>query len=161
MLQRCDFFINTNQMKKQILKSIAIMAMALVSVGAVAQSDIDKEIEELIELQNVRQSMVETTVMQYQALVKMGQANEAKVKAMAEECVDVMLPKIIELQKELYKENYTLDELKELTKFYTSAVGQKSLKLASKFSILCAQIVTDPDIINKIQEITMKHLMPK
>ena len=148
-------------MKKQILKSIAIMAMALVSVGAFAQSDIDNEIEKLLSQQDVRQTMVDAMSTQFQSLVKMGQITEAKAKTVAEECADVMLPKCLEIQKKLYKEHYTLAELKELNKFYASEVGQKTVKLAATFSNSALQVAADPEVVKKVQEIVMKHLMSK
>ncbi|MBR6252015.1 MAG: DUF2059 domain-containing protein [Bacteroidales bacterium] len=148
-------------MKNQIQKLFAIMAMALVCVGASAQSDIDNEIDKLLSLQDVRQTMIDAMSTQFQALVKMGQIAEAKAKTMAEECADVMVPKCLEIQKKLYKEYYTLEELKELNKFYASAVGQKTLKLAVTFSSSALQVAADPEVMKKIQEITMKHLMPQ
>lgn len=142
-------------MKKLFLAVVC----TLLCVSTYAQSsEFEKEVAKSIELMNTRQTMIETMMMQYSALANNGQLKSEKVRVISEECVDAMLPKLTEVLMSLYKEHYTIDELKELNKFYASEIGQKNIKLTPIFSMAGAQVATDPEMLEKLQSILVKHM---
>jgi len=139
---------------------ILIMCMLISGLGfSYAQSaEFMETAKKTMELQNTRGTMVETMRLQYQNMVDAGQFQVDDVKAMSEEIVDVLMDKITELQIKLFYENYTLDELKELNKFLASPIGQKNIKLAPKFAAAGMQSVQEPEMLQKIQQIAIKHI---
>lgn len=136
--------------------------MLLVSmVTACAQTGNDeftKEINRAIELQNVTSNFSQMMTQQLQTLVDQGMISAENLSALIKEVEEYAAPRLKKKMAELYKKNFTLDELKQINAYLSSPAGQKALKLMPEFSAEGMKIMQTPEAQKKLQEIALKYL---
>lgn len=136
--------------------------MLLVSmVTACAQTGNDeftKEVNRAIELQNVTSNFSQMMTQQMQPLVNQGMISAQNLSALIKEVEEYAAPLLKKKMAELYRKNFTLDELKQINAYLSSPAGQKALKLMPEFAAEGMKIMQTPEAQKKIQELAMKYL---
>ena len=136
--------------------------MLLVSmVTACAQTGNDeftKEINRAVELQNVTSNFSQMMTQQMQTLVNQGMISKQNLSALIKEVENYAAPLLKKKMAELYRKNFTLDELKQINAYLSSPAGQKALKLMPEFAAEGAKIMQTPEAQKKIQELALKYL---
>lgn len=136
--------------------------MLLVSmVTACAQTGNDeftKEINRAIELQNVTSNFSQMMTQQMQPLVNQGMISAQNLSALIKEVEEYAAPLLKKKMAELYRKNFTLDDLKQINAYLSSPAGQKALKLMPEFAAEGMKIMQTPEAQKKIQELAMKYL---
>ena len=138
---------------------IFMLALVLMACNVFAQdAAFKKEVENTIELTNLKATLSESMRIQYQQLVDAGTIKLDDVQATADECAEAMMPKMKEFMLEVYYENYTLSEMKEYNKFLASPLGQKMVAVTPKITNATTKLSQDPEILGKLQSVLLKHL---
>lgn len=136
--------------------------MLLVSmVTACAQTGNDeftKEVNRAVELQNVTSNFSQMMTQQMQPLVNQGMISAQNLSALIKEVEAYAAPLLKKKMAELYRKNFTLDELKQINAYLSSPAGQKALKLMPEFAAEGMKIMQTPEAQKKIQELAMKYL---
>lgn len=144
------------------MKKIIISMMLLVSmVTACAQTGNDeftKEVNRAIELQNVTSNFSQMMTQQMQPLVNQGMISAQNLSALIKEVEEYAAPLLKKKMAELYRKNFTLDDLKQINAYLSSPAGQKALKLMPEFAAEGMKIMQTPEAQKKIQELAMKYL---
>lgn len=138
---------------------IFMLALVLMACNVFAQDTaFKKEVENTIELTNLKATLSEAMRIQYQQLVDAGTIKLDDVQATSDECAEAMLPKMKEFMLEVYYENYTLNEMKEYNKFLSTPLGQKMVTVTPKITNATTKLSQDPEILGKLQSVLLKHL---
>ena len=136
--------------------------MLLVSmVTACAQTGNDeftKEVNRAIELQNVTSNFRQMMTQQMQPLVNQGMISAQNLSALIKDVEAYAAPLLKKKMAELYRKNFTLDELKQINAYLSSPAGQKALKLTPEFAAEGMKIMQTPEAQKKIQELALKYL---
>ena len=136
--------------------------MLLVSmVTACAQTGNDeftKEVNRAIELQNVTSNFSQMMTHQMQPLVNQGMISAQNLSALIKEVEEYAAPLLKKKMAELYRKNFTLDDLKQINAYLSSPAGQKALKLMPEFAAEGMKIMQTPEAQKKIQELALKYL---
>ena len=144
------------------MKRIFISMVLLLSMVAVhAQEENDeftKEIYRNIELQNVTSNFNQILTQQMQPVVDKGLISAEKLSAMIKEVGEYASPLLKEKMASLYKEYFTLEELKQMNAYLSSPVGQKGLKLMPQFAAEGMKAMQTPEVQQKVQEIIMRYM---
>lgn len=144
------------------MKKILISMMLLVSmVTACAQTGNDKftkEVNRAVELQNVTSNFSQMMTQQMQPLVNQGMISAQNLSALIKEVEAYAAPLLKKKMAELYRKNFTLDELKQINAYLSSPAGQKALKLMPEFAAEGMKIMQTPEAQKKIQELALKYL---
>ncbi len=141
------------------MKKIFILFSLLtaLSITSFAQSAFDKEVERSLELQHQRDIFKQSMTQTMSVLYQQKNIDASKLNAAIDEITDACVPELTKTMKELYKQHFTLEELKQINDFLATPVGQKQLKLAPTFAVAGMQAMQNPDIQAKIVEIAKKH----
>ena len=145
-------------MKKSIFTALLFVVGWCGCYAQTTDSEYEKEMNRMIQLQGQTDVYGETLRLQMNALVERGQLSEDKVDKMCKELSDYITPMLIAGQKELIQKNYTLEELKQLNAFLASPIGQKNLRLSASFAGEGTKIVSSPEVQEKMQAIIMKYM---
>ena len=144
------------------MKKILISMMLLVSmVTACAQTGNDeftKEVNRAVELQNVTSNFSQMMTQQMQPLVNQGMISAQNLSALIKDVEAYSAPLLKKKMAELYRKNFTLDELKQINAYLSSPAGQKALKLMPEFAAEGMKIMQTPEAQKKIQELALKYL---
>lgn len=136
--------------------------MLLVSmVTACAQTGNDeftKEVNRAVELQNVTSNFSQMMTQQMQPLVNQGMISAQNLSALIKDVEAYAAPLLKKKMAELYRKNFTLDELKQINAYLSSPAGQKALKLMPEFAAEGMKIMQTPEAQKKIQELALKYL---
>ena len=134
---------------KRILISMALL-LSMVAVQAQTQTKTDeftKEINKAIALTD-----------QMQPLVEQGMITAENVVPLVKEMGEWIMPKVKERVAALYKENFTLEEVKQINAFYSTPVGRKMQNLVAKFSAEGTKVAQTPEAQQKMQEIFIRYM---
>ena len=137
---------------------IAMFFIAAIGTTKAQDAAMVAEIKKSLELQHTREVMVETMKLQYETLNNSGQVAFDDVKAMSEEIVDILMPKLTEKYIKFYADNYTTAEMKEFNTYLSTPLGQKNIRLAPVISQLALQVTQDPDFLRDMNGIITKHV---
>ena len=144
------------------MKKILISMMLLMSVASVyAQTENDemsKEINQAIEASIGTLNFAQMMTTQLQPLVEQGVIKAEKLQPLIKDVEAWMVPLLKEKMAALYRQHFTLEEMKQVNAYISSPIGQKFMKLTPKFSAAGMEIVTTPEAQKKIQEILMRYL---
>ncbi|MBR4264514.1 MAG: DUF2059 domain-containing protein [Bacteroidales bacterium] len=143
---------------KKVIMFIAMFFIAAIGTTKAQDAAMVAEIKKSLELQHTREVMVETMKLQYETLNNSGQVAFDDVKAMSEEIVDALMPKLVEMYTKFYAENYTLAEIKELNQFLSTPLGQKNIRLTPALSQLAVKATQDTDFLGAMNGIITKHV---
>ena len=137
------------------------MMLLMSMVTACAQKGNDeftKEINRAVELQNVTSNFSQMMTQQMQTLVNQGMISKQNLSALIKEIEAYAAPLLKKKMAELYRKNFTLDELKQINAYLSSPAGKKALKLMPEFAAEGAKIMQTPEAQKKIQELALKYL---
>lgn len=143
------------------MKKILLFMVLLVSAAVHAQTNADAfraEVEKTIELQHSTDVFIEALKMQLQGLTGTGALETEKLQPLVEEIGQAVVPALIERMHEIYKENFTLDEMKQINAYLATPVGQKVVKLTPMLSAEGVNVVQRPEMQAKVTEIISKYL---
>lgn len=144
-------------MKKFFLMMALLMAMSA-SQAQTANDELTKEINRTIELSNTTTTFTETLRLQFKPLVDQGLIPAEKISPLIKELEQLLVPVLKERMIQLYKENFTLDELKQMNEYLASPLGQKFVKLTPMLSAEGTKIAQSPEMQQKMQQIMMRLL---
>ena len=142
---------------KKILLFMALLVSATVQAQTYEEA-FRAEVEKTIELQHSMDVFIETLKMQFQKLTENGTLDTEKLQPLVEEIGQAMVPALTERMQEVYKENFTLDELKQINAYLATPVGQKGIKLSPMLSAEVVNVVQRPELQAKVTEIISKYL---
>ena len=147
-------------MKKFFLSLMMLMTVVAVNAQETQAEDdeLTTEVNRAIELSNVTANFGSLMVTQLQPLVEQGLLSAENLPTMVKEIEEWMLPNLKKRMVTLYKENFTLDEVKQMNAYLASPVGQKALKLTPQFAEEGMAIVQTPEAQQKIQEIFLLYM---
>ena len=143
--------------KKTTMKNLfTLFAFALIATCAFAQTsqEYNAEVEKSIQLQHLKRNFAESLKMSY----TQNNLPVDDMDATCNEIADVVIPYMTQAIIELYKEHYTLDEIKEMNKYLSSPVGQKGIMLTPIASQVGGAVVQKLEVLSQIQQIVAKHL---
>ena len=144
------------------MKKLFISLVLLMSVTAVnAQTEDDelsKEINQAIEMSISTLNFSELMTTQMQPLVEQGVIKAEKLEPLVKDVEVWMIPLLKEKMADLYREHFTLEEMKQVNAYLASPIAQKFMKLTPKFSEAGMKIASTPEAREKLQEILMRHL---
>ncbi|MBQ3634468.1 MAG: DUF2059 domain-containing protein [Bacteroidales bacterium] len=139
-------------------KLFLAVVMTVFALGSWAQSsEFDKEIAKTFELMKYRETTIESLESSFQSFVAQGMMSQDKLKDFSKEFVDLMLPELKTGISQIYKETFTLDELKKLNEWLASPLGQKSVNLTPKAAEVGAKLGQSPEFQGKMQQLMMKY----
>lgn len=144
-------------MKKIISLVICIMTM----IGASAQTadaQYDEVLNKVISSQMSKSILENMLNENLQSLVQNGMLTPEKVQGISVALADYMYPMVLKETTDMYRENFNLDELKQVENWVTSPVGQKSIALSFKQSTKMQQIMMKPEVQQKMQSILMEYM---
>ena len=139
-----------------------MMLMTVVAVNAqetqAEDDELTTEVNRAIELSNVTANFGSLMVTQLQPLVEQGLLSAENLPTMVKEIEEWMLPNLKKRMVTLYKENFTLDEVKQMNAYLASPVGQKALKLTPEFAAEGMKMVQSLEAQKKLQEIFLQYM---
>lgn len=144
-------------MKKILVSMMLLMAMTAVH-AQVANDEFTKEVNRAVELQNVTSNFSQMMTQQMQPLVNQGMISAQNLSALIKEVEEYAAPLLKKKMAELYRKNFTLDELKQINAYLSSPVGQKATKLIPEFTSEGMKLMQTPEAQKKIQELALKYL---
>lgn len=143
------------------MKKILLFMVLLVSAAVQAQTNEEAfktEVQKTIELQHTTDLFVEGLKMQLQKLTENGALDAEKLQPLVEEIGQAVVPALTERMNEVYKENFTLDELKQINAYLATPVGQKVVRLTPMLSAEGINVVQRPELQAKISAIISKYM---
>ena len=143
-------------MKKILISMMLLMSMAA-AYAQEATDEFTKEIYRAIELQNVTSNFSQMMTQQMQPVVDQGMISAQDLAALIKEIEDYAAPLLKKKMAELYRKNFTLEELKQINAYLSSPAGQKALKLMPEFASEGMKIMQTPEAQQKVQELAMKY----
>ena len=147
-------------MKKFFLSLMMLMTVVAVNAQETQAEDdeLTTEVNRAIELSNVTANFGSLMVTQLQPLVEQGLLSAENLPTMVKEIEEWMLPNLKKRMVTLYKENFTLDEVKQMNAYLASPVGQKALKLTPEFAAEGMKMVQSLEAQKKLQEIFLQYM---
>lgn len=118
----------------------------------------EAELDKAVSLSCDRQVFIKTLQNAYQQFVNNGTLTQAQCDAISVDVVDAILPRIIEMNKELWRDEFTLDELKQIVAWLSSPVGKKMLNMVSRTSEIQQSVMQDPVIVAEISRVVAKYI---
>ena len=144
-------------MKKLFISLVLLMSVA--AVNAQTENDeLTKEINKAIEVSVGTLNFTQMMTTQLQPLVEKGVITAENLEPLVKDVEAWMIPQLKEKMAALYRQYFTLEEMKQVNAYISSPIGQKFMKLTPKFSAAGMEIVTTPEAQKKIQEILMRYL---
>lgn len=144
------------------MKKVIISMLMLVTVVAAHAQGISEEyaaeVRKALQLQHTTETLVETMRLQMQQLVDKGTMTVEGVNGFCQEMGDIMYPALEKRITDLYYQNLSLDELRQMNAYLSSPVGQKGIKLAPMFAAEGAKVAQSPEIQGKIMTIMSKYI---
>ena len=143
---------------KRILFSLSLLMTISFANAQTANDEITKEIERAIELSQATSTFYNSMNSMMQPLVAQGMISTDQLSGLITELEQLMVPALKEKISVLYRENFTLDELKQMNAYLASPLGQKAVKLTPMITSESMKLATSPDFQSKMQEIIMRNL---
>lgn len=143
---------------KRILFSLSLLMTISFANAQTANDEITKEIERAIELSQATSTFSNSMNSMMQPLVAQGMISTDQLSGLITELEQLMVPALKEKISVLYRENFTLDELKQMNAYLASPLGQKAVKLTPMITSESMKLATSPDFQSKMQEIIMRNL---
>ena len=141
------------------MKKVIITMLMLVTVVAAHAQGISEEyaaeVRKALQLQHTTETLVETMRLQMQQLVDNGTMTVEGVNGF---CQEIMYPALEKRITDLYYQNLSLDELRQMNAYLSSPVGQKGIKLAPMFAAEGAKVAQSPEIQGKMMTIMSKYI---
>lgn len=143
------------------MKKILISMMMLVAMSAAhaqqANDEFTKEVNRTIEISNVTETFINTMTTQMQQFVDEGILTQEKLATLVKEIEEFAMPLVKNKITELCKENFSLEEMKQINAYLATPLGQKSQRLFPKFTQEGSKLMQTPEAQEKIKEIVLKY----
>ena len=137
---------------KRIVTFVLLVQALFTANAQITDRVFAAEVKKSIELQNTKETFVETYKMAMQQFVDNGTLSATNLNLFANDIADYIIPLLTDRMEVLYYQNLTLDELKQLNEYLASSVGQKMIKLTPLFSNEGMKVAQLPEVQAKIQE---------
>lgn len=144
-------------MKKILVSMMMLMAIS-VAHAQVANDEFTKEINRTIELSNTAKNFRETMTQQMHTLVDQGHFQADNLDAMVKEIEAYALPLMEKKLIDIYREHFTLEEIKQINAYLSSPVGRKATSLVPKLAAEGMKVMQNPEAQQKIQEILLRYV---
>ena len=141
-------------------KILFVVLCTLVSCFAVAaqeDSNYEAALDEAVGMSCNKESFLKAIEGTYRDLFRNNLTSE-DCHEMSVELVDFLYPITVNMIKDLWRPIFSYDELKQITEWLSSPVGQKMLNAPTNSGELLKQLVLDPEYMQRIVEITRKHM---
>lgn len=137
--------------------------LAIVSIAASnAQSAQNDEYESLLNQalaeQNIEETMAKMLNDNLQSLVQNGTLTSAKCMEMSNEIAKEFTPDVENAVKKIWRENLSLEELRQVVKWMTSPVGKKLIGLQVSANGEMQKLMTSPAMQQKMMGIVMRYI---
>lgn len=147
-------------MKKIIM--MLVLAVAMMG-GAVANAqeksaEYEKLLDEVVTMQIKEMGMEKTFEDSFRPFVAQGVLPEASLPLLAKDMTEFITPITISMQKSLWREAFSLDDLKAIQQWMNTPVGKKMLEITSKATTAGTQLLQDPKYMEGIQKIVKKYI---
>ena len=116
------------------------------------------EVNRFIQMQNLRAILIKSLNTALAPLAAQGTISSSKLNALVEEIADFIYPKVQAASEQCLRQNFTIDELREVNAFYASPVGKKMNALTPTFMDVGSKTMQKADVQAQIQRIVQKHL---
>ena len=138
---------------RKIFISMLLLVGVITMQAQTENDEMSREIERTIELSNTTNTFMETMRLQMQPLVAQGMIKADKLQSVTNELAKLLMPALKQRLAVVYRENFTLDELKQMNAYLSSSVGQKAVKLTPVLASAGAEVVQSPEMRAKMQEL--------
>ncbi len=144
------------------MKKILFLAtmFAFCSVNLFAQSsgdDYDRELDKLLVVMNADETFDDVMAQQLAPLISNGTVEKEKLEGFMAEFKELLMPRVKEETRKFYKENFSLDELRQMNDFFDSEVGKKLLQLAPQSMDFITEMFSDDAVLEKIESLFSKY----
>ena len=146
-------------MGRRFFVTLLMVVCCAVTFAQTNTSEYEKEMERTILLQGQAEMFAETLKEQLNPLVEEGKMSSEQQEKVIKELSEYMVPLIVAKEKEMIKENYSLEELKELNAFLASPIGRKNVRLAATSANESAKVLSSPEVMEKMMEIMMGNII--
>ena len=143
---------------KKVLISLLMLAAAVTTQAQAISEEYAAEVSKTLKLQHTSETMLEGMRMGMQQLIDNGTMTQESVDAYCKELNEILTPVVLKRMVELYHENFTLAELKQMNTFLASPVGQKNVRLTPIFAAEGMKITSSPEIQQQIYTILSKYI---
>lgn len=116
------------------------------------------EVAKAFELQKTDTLFAESVRLQMQYLVDEGKMTSENLNLFIDESTKFCMPLLLERMEELYKQYFTLDELKQMNAYLATPVGQKGMKVSPLFAAEGIKVMSSEQVKKKISEIVNRYL---
>lgn len=142
------------------MKKILISMMLLVAMTTAQAQDYEftREVNRNIALSHLTENFEEMVTTQMQQFVDEGILTQEKLAALVKEIEEFAMPLVKNKITELCKENFSLEEMKQMNAYLATPLGQKSQRLFPKFSQEGTKLMQTPEAQEKIKELCTKYL---
>ena len=152
---------------KQTMKTI-ILVMSLVSantfVMAQNENEIRKELERNFELTNQKEQFatILTTILNAMAEQDTSiAALKINWNEVSKEVADSIYPAYKEYVKDIYRQNFTLEEIRQMNTYLASSVGQKVLRLTPWLMQAGMKFFENEKYMNTYKRVMIKSILNK
>lgn len=128
------------------------------AVSAQNNEAYDALLDETVALSCDKTLLTETIVGSFKSSLPEGMLSDAECQSIGEEVVDFMYPLIVNTTKDMWREQFNLDELKQVKAWLSSPTGQKMLNMSTKLGEIQQRLYQDPSTMQKITEIISKYV---
>ncbi|MDE7410286.1 MAG: DUF2059 domain-containing protein [Muribaculaceae bacterium] len=142
---------------KKILFVVLFTLASCFAVAAQEDSKYEAALDEAVAMSCNKASFLKAIEGTYGDLFKNNLTAE-DCHAMSVELVDYMYPITVNMVKDLWRPIFSYDELKQITAWLSSPVGQKMLNAPTNSGELMKQLIMDPAYMQRIMEITRKYM---
>ncbi|MDE7345841.1 MAG: DUF2059 domain-containing protein [Muribaculaceae bacterium] len=143
-------------MRKILLVVLCTLASCF-KVAAQEDSKYEAALDEAVGMSCNKAAFLKAIEGTYSDLFKNNLTDE-DCHAMSVELVDFMYPITVNMVKDLWRPIFSYDELKQITEWLSSPVGQKMLNAPTNSGELLKQLIMDPEYMQGIVEITRKYM---
>lgn len=144
-------------MKRIILMILCVAAF----VGANAQSGnaaYEAELNKAVALSCDKQMLTELFDGTFRMYVDRGMLSASDCRLMSAEMTEMMYPILVSIVKELWADEFTLDELKQIVAWLSSPVGKKCLMMSTKTGSATQELIQNPEVMQEVTAIIGKYM---
>ena len=144
-------------MKRNLLTVVMLLASTLFAFAQTTNDELENELNKLFDLKANSETVLESFGDQLGPIVESGFLSAEEAANMQKELVDALMPAIMEGTKKLYREAFSLDELKQINAFLGSEIGKKMIRVDIESSANFAALLKDPANQKKWSDIFTKY----
>lgn len=148
-------------MKKFVTAICIILASFMTANAQIGDPAYDAELDKAISYSLSEQQFAEVYQQAFKQLVDNGTLTQAKCDAMSAELAKALYPDLVKIVKSLWANNFNLDELKQITAWLASPIGQKLTALTAASTEATQNALKQPAVIQKINTIVTRYIQAK